>query len=277
MKNVRQIIRQLFNIVGLDIRRYHPRVTFRPELVGEDYDLNQSDLRVSFAWAPANEALDYVHKHTYTRWDLDAENFNTSKDLMEKHKWGLKGFGYSLVVETVRKMHLQWKQRLNILDVGGGGSGVCRALYEEYSDECYLVDDFGIVSGDKPTAAWYDSDWRESLAVKNPMVTYVFGRLGGDIIPELTEGSFDLIFSVSTLEHIPMSKWSDVFDHMFTLLKPNGHIVHTIDISEELFLEWQIFLVNYFKEHGVAPTVFAIKNLNEQNDNNPPLLESAEV
>lgn len=277
MRSIRGIVKRVFNIVGLDVRRYRPRVPFLPEAVGE-HNASQGTVDIaSFAWASANDALDYINRQLYTRWDFDAENYNAPIGLQQSHKWGLKGFGYSLVVDTVRKFHSDGKRRLNILDVGGGGSGVCRFLCDEFSDACWLVDDFGIESGDTWTAGWYEPDWRESLLAKNPKVTYVFGRLGEVGLPELREGTFDLIFSVSTLEHIPLSVRGSVFDHMLALLAPNGWMVHTIDMTADMFPEWQTFLADYFEAYGVAPAVFATRNLDELDEDSAPLLESLEV
>jgi len=268
-------IKRLFSMVGFEIRRVPP--VFRLDTIGA-YDTSRGMAEVtSFAWARTNQLLDYVERQVYTRWDLDAKNYNAPTDLQKMCKWGLKGFGYSLVVETVRKLHSYRKETLHVLDVGGGGSGLSRAICEEFSDRCWLVDDFGIESSDEITSSWYKKGVRESLVLNNPMVHYVFGRLGAGRIPELSENSFDLIYSVSTLEHIPMKAMAAVFDHMFDLLGPDGYMVHTIDSTKRRFPEWQIFLANYFKEYGVEPAVFAIGNLDEISDDDPPLLESVEV
>ena len=268
-------IKRLFSMAGYEIRRISP--VFHPDTSGA-YVTSRGTVEVtSFAWARTNQLLDYIERQVYTRWDLDAKNYNVPTTLLEKSKWGLKGFGYSLVVETVKKLHSDGKDTLRVLDVGGGGSGLPIVICEEFSDHCWLVDDFGIESSDKATASWYAKGLRESLAAKNPMIHYVFGRLGGGRIPELSGNSFDLIYSVSTLEHIPMVEMASVFDHMFDVLGPNGYMVHAIDITKLQLSEWQIFLANYFKEYGVEPAVFAIRNLDEISDEDPPLLESVEV
>lgn len=273
--NIRGTVKRLFKMAGFDVRRIPP--VFRPEATGE-CDASRGTVAVtSFRWAKANESFGYIERDVYTRWELDAENYGIPKDLPEKHKWGLKGFGYSLVMDTVRQLHANGLATMNVLDVGGGGSALCKVLSEEFSDRCSLVDDFGIESGDADTASWYEPHVRESLPAKNPTVHYVVGRLGGGRVPGLDEGSFDFIFSVSTLEHVPMKSMSSVFDHMLDLLSPSGFMVHTIDTRNPRLGEWQIFLANYFRHYGVDPAVFEIETLNEPDEENPPLLESAEV
>jgi hypothetical protein len=272
---VKGTIKRLLGLMGLEIRRT-PKV-FRPE-PAEACDPSRGAVEVAtFAWAKANQSFDFIDRGLYDRWDLDADNYGLPEEIQEKHKWGLKGFGYSLVVETARKLHSGGKERLNILDVGGGGSALCRVLCEEFPDRGWIVDDFGIESRDGDTAGWYRQNLRESLRAKNPNVTYVFGRLGEERIVGLMDGSFDFVFSVSTLEHVPMKSMGSVFDHMLALLAPDGCMVHTIDTTKRRLAEWQIFLADYFKQYGVPPTTFATKNLDEVDEQDPPLLESAEV
>jgi hypothetical protein len=284
----KKTIKRLFSEIGLEIRRV-PRgfeirraaPRFRPDGAGGNHSSRGSVAVTSFTWATTNQFFDYLQRKLYTRWDLDAQNYNSQIDDVGMHKWGLKGFGYSLIIETVRKLHSDRKDSLNVLDVGGGGSGLPRVICEEFSDRCWLVDDFGVESGDKIFGRCYEKGLRETLATKNPMVQYVFKRLGDGRIPELPQTSFDLIYSVSTLEHIPMEVMGGVFDHMFDLLGPRGCMVHTIDITRVEFLGWQNFLARYFKEYGVDPAVFAIENLDgttfEDPYENSPLLENVAV
>ncbi len=276
MAGLRQLIKNILGVFGLEIRRSRPRISASEASAGSH--TTQGNYKVaSFGWARANQLFDFINRQLYTRWDIDAENYDVPLDLVEKHQWSLKGFGYSLVIDTVQKLHSNGKQKLRILDVGGSGSGLPRALSEQFADECWLIDDFGIESNDQQTLDWYEPNFRQTLASKNPMVHYVFGRLGGARLPELENGSFDLIYSVSTLEHIPMKMVKAVFDHMLELLAAGGVMVHTIDLGSAKFVGWQKFLMSYFRTRGVSPTIFAINNLNELGSDDPPLLESTEI
>jgi hypothetical protein len=66
----RGTIKRLFGMMGLEIPR-SPRV-FSPQGVG-DCKASRGTLEVvSFAWARANESLDYIEHEVCTRWDLVA-------------------------------------------------------------------------------------------------------------------------------------------------------------------------------------------------------------
>jgi ubiquinone/menaquinone biosynthesis C-methylase UbiE len=277
MKKIRIYIKRMFKLLGFEIKQYHPVVLFDPKLDNEFND-SQGNIKVtSFDWARVNQLFDFNSRQIYNFHSLDAENYDVEPELVEKFRWGLKGYGYSVVVDLVRKLHLNMGKKLKILDVGGGGSALPRVLSQEFGDECWLIDDFGVESKDLITQGWYKEISRETLPLKNPTVHYVFGRLGGSKIKELEPSSFDLIYSISTLEHIPMTSMTAVFNHMLELLKPNGIMLHTIDLSPREFPGWRKFLSDYFKTRGIPPAIFQIKNLNELDEIDPPLLESPEI
>src|SRR3990172_10577598 len=118
MANMRQYIKLLFNVFGLQVQRYRPELP-SPE-AGNEYNTSQGKVKViSFAWGTTNQLFDFIDREVYTHWNLDAENYGAPRELVERHKWGLKGFGYSLVIDTVRKLHSNGKQMLKVLDVGG--------------------------------------------------------------------------------------------------------------------------------------------------------------
>jgi 2-polyprenyl-3-methyl-5-hydroxy-6-metoxy-1,4-benzoquinol methylase len=277
MKAIKHSIQRIFNFFGFDIKRRAPSPA-SSRRSNNKFDLSQGNFKVtSFGWAKANQLLDFNRRQVYNFHHLDAENYGTDAELVERQKWGLKGYGYSTVMELVQKMHLQAGDPLKILDVGGGGSALPRVLSEQFGVEAWLIDDFGIESNEEKTQSWYDPNFRETLPEKNPTVHYVFGRLGGTEKYGLEQGSFDLIYSVSTLEHIPITVMGVVFDHMLELLKPNGAMIHMIDLAPRRFPQWKTFLTDYFKTRGVAPETFEIKNFNELNEVDPVLLEPPEI
>jgi 2-polyprenyl-3-methyl-5-hydroxy-6-metoxy-1,4-benzoquinol methylase len=269
-------IQRLFNKVGLDIRRYQP-TNFDP---GRYSTPTASGERVEirrFGWGTGAELLDYLTRKVYSRWDYDAANYDCPLELVEAHQWGLKGLGYCRVVEAARALHREGAPALRVLDVGGGGSALTRVLHETIGAQCWLIDDFGVASGDADTMSWYTPGFGDVLAAKNPMVSYDSGRLGSNSVPQLANQTFDLIYSVSTLEHVPLQDLPGVFDHMFRLLAPDGAMVHTIDLNPNAFPAWQNFLAEYFVRHGVDPRVFAIRNCDEPTDRQPVLIESPEI
>lgn len=68
------------------------------------------------------------------------------------------------------------------------------------------------------------------LKQRSKEVRYVFERLGDIKNSSLEKDCFDIIYSVSVLEHIPHQLMPNVFDHMIYLLKPGGCLLHCVDI-----------------------------------------------
>ncbi|MFT5423985.1 MAG: SAM-dependent methyltransferase [Phycisphaerales bacterium] len=52
----------------------------------------------------------------------------------------------------------------------------------------------------------------------------------GDFDPRLEDGSFDIAFSISVMEHVPDEKLADCFTDMARVLKPGGRLLHAIDV-----------------------------------------------
>lgn len=265
----------VFRRLGLEVRRF--RRSYKPRVVGAP--VGRPRVRVvEFGWAKANKLFEFLDQKLYTGWQFDAANYSAPLELVSAHEWGLKGYGYSLVVDVASRLAEGRARPLTVLDVGAGGSGLTRFLAEKLGAECWVIDDFGIESKDTKTAGWYGAGLRDSLAERNPSVHYVFGRLGGERHPELKRSSFDLICSSSTLEHIPLGEMAAVFDHMFELLdETSGVMVHAIDITQDQLKEWQYFFGRYFRLRGVDPATFVTHRLGEGPPRDPALLESAEV
>lgn len=233
MPTTRRRVQHTLKRLGLDVRRYRPG--FDPPRFGNPSPRRGRVTVLSFRWATTNELFEFLTRRLYDRWDLDADNYGVSVTEVEKHRWGLKGYGYCLIVDRLEKLHAAERRQLRVLDVGGGGSGLSRFLSDRFGDECWVVDDYGIESGDIATQGWYGPGARDRFAEKNPNVRYVFGRIGDERNLDVKPASFDLIFSISTLEHIPSESWGPLFDHMFKLLNPTGgRMVHVIDTSAGL-------------------------------------------
>ncbi len=276
MGNFRSYLKKLFNLMGFEVRRYK----HRPAHINNGVDNSQGNLHLDYLdWARVNQLFDFNSRQLYTSYDIDADNYNVDVDFVLKQKWGLKGYGYSVVLDLVRKLHKSRSDNLKILDVGGAGSALPRAIFDQFGDQCWLIDDFGVESNDYITQGWYARvpNLRETLPLKHPMIHYVFGRLGEGKVPELKSASFDLIYSVSTLEHISMKMMPGVFNHMVDLLGPKGTMLHTIDLHPQEFQEWKNFLASYFRTRGVAPAAFEIANFDVFDENDPILMESPEV
>ena len=114
-----------------------------------------------------------------------------------------------------------------VLGVGEAYSELPAHIAATYGCEVWVVDDFGMTSGEGELwSRWGDP---EELQRKYPQVRYVYERMGApsNTIPE---DYFDIVFSVSTLEHIPAAAIPAVFSHMDRCLQPGGVSYHTIDV-----------------------------------------------
>jgi SAM-dependent methyltransferase len=101
-----------------------------------------------------------------------------------------------------------------ILEIGGGDPRVLPSL--ALINECWLVDRFEGV-GRGPT---------QVPSIKGVKVIPSFI---GDFDPKLPDAYFDIIFSISVLEHVPLNKIENFFGDCARLLKPGGLLLHAID------------------------------------------------
>lgn len=65
---------------------------------------------------------------------------------------------------------------------------------------------------------------------RRPHTRFV-STLLGDFGPELPDNHFDMVFSISILEHIPPENIKTACQDMFRMLKPGGCTVHSLNIS----------------------------------------------
>lgn len=104
-----------------------------------------------------------------------------------------------------------------LLEIGGGNSRVLAHLARDY--ECWNIDKFeGIGNG--------------PLEAKEAGYRIVRGYIG-EHSPELPDGYFDLVFSISTLEHVPdtdTARLDAVLEDMDRVLRPGGFSLHCLDI-----------------------------------------------
>lgn len=59
---------------------------------------------------------------------------------------------------------------------------------------------------------------------------YILERVGDPNHSSLQEGYFDVVYSVSALEHVPGNLTPSVWQHMVSLVKPGGELIHAVDI-----------------------------------------------
>lgn len=119
-----------------------------------------------------------------------------------------------------------------ILDVGGGISRILSHLAATY--ECWNIDKLeGVGNGPR--------------AIKDPPYRLVRDYMG-NFNPELPDNYFDLVFSISALEHVPQHD-TKIFDNIISdinrVLKPGGLSLHLFDIV----LKPASFWTNKFTGH----------------------------
>jgi ubiquinone/menaquinone biosynthesis C-methylase UbiE len=137
-------------------------------------------------------------------------------------KFGIKGFDYPWLVSSY-----PWKKGVKVLDVGPAYSPMPLHLQKEYGCEVWAVDDFGQTVGDD---FWMRHNSPGKYVKEHPEVKYILERLGDPSKSSLPSGYFDIIYSLSVLEHVPPDIMPAVWQHMDRLLKPGGEMLHAVDL-----------------------------------------------
>ncbi|MEO6693950.1 MAG: class I SAM-dependent methyltransferase [Ignavibacteria bacterium] len=123
---------------------------------------------------------------------------------------------YSFIKQNV-------KPGSKILDVGGGDSRILRHFKYDY--ECWNIDKLeGIGHGPRQI----DSSGFRLVQ------DYI-----GNFNDELPDNYFDLVFSISTLEHIPLDNYEiygNILSDINRVLKPESFSIHCIDHTTDLLL-----------------------------------------
>jgi hypothetical protein len=162
--------------------------------------------------------------------------WGTVTELMEMHRkgvpfadWGIKGHNRPFILENC-----QFKSGMKVVEIGGAYSDLPQYIATQFGCEVHVIDDFGVESGE--AEMWSRWGEREALLQRNPDVRYIFDRAGNFASTQIPLNYYDLIFTVSTLEHVPAEAMADVFRHMEQMLKPGGTMVHCIDLQIPLKL-----------------------------------------
>jgi ubiquinone/menaquinone biosynthesis C-methylase UbiE len=135
----------------------------------------------------------------------------------------IKGFDYAWILDSI-----DWHSNLRVLDVGAGYSPFPLYIANTYGCEVWAVDDFSLLEQGN---FWERNRDPQEYIASHPEISYVVGRIGSQELDELPEGYFDIIYSASALEHVPAIDIGLVWKHMDRLLKPQGHMLHGLDIA----------------------------------------------
>jgi 2-polyprenyl-3-methyl-5-hydroxy-6-metoxy-1,4-benzoquinol methylase len=132
------------------------------------------------------------------------------------------------------------------LEIGAGFDNSSGVFAEAYGPRITILDK-------------YEGEWAsrsgktyEDLIRENFKVKYVIGLAGYPEEHKISDNSFECIYSVSVLEHVPKHKFGDVLLDIDRMLKPDGIQVHSIDFPVDRGNEPLQFYLNHFKKYLIA-------------------------
>jgi ubiquinone/menaquinone biosynthesis C-methylase UbiE len=134
----------------------------------------------------------------------------------------LKGFGVPWLLDSHR-----WQKGEKVLDVGGAYSDLPIHIQKEYGCEMWVADDFGL---DSAAGEWTRGRSPQEHIAAHPQVKYVLERVGPMEKSSLPDHYFDIVYSLSALEHAGGFQTPAVWRHMDRLLKPGGELLHEVDV-----------------------------------------------
>ena len=166
-----------------------------------------------FRYATCNDLINLMAKYPqYCRVDRDSD---------KSHAYGLKAVGTLFCVDKIVRF-----KPTRILEAGAGWN----THFDKHFGadlEYWMIDDASSIGGNK------ESQEKFELAIRNRQKTHFVRGFLGSFLPELPEACFDLVFSISTIEHVPSEQKRNFYKDMFRVLKPGGIIAHSIDIADE--------------------------------------------
>jgi len=156
-------------------------------------------------------------------------------------------FMYSFIKDNI-------KNGSKILDVGGGDSRILKHFKNDY--ECWNIDKLeGVGNGPK------DIDTSGFRLVYDYM---------GNFNDELPNNYFDLVFSISTLEHVPLDDfeaYENILKDINRVLKPGAYSAHCFDVVWKDDFVWTNRIMPYFFENEKMINDFIpVNNLMEDPD-----------
>lgn len=150
--------------------------------------------------------FDFVRKKDLWRfWDNDLD-----KDFKQNRRFHLKTIQDLVVYDQLKD-----SSGLKIAEIGGGNSRLLKTLRAQ--NACFNIEKFEGQDGGPSKEV-------HIKGVKN------IGVFLGENSPLIETGAFDVVFSVSVIEHIGSSDLDSFFEDGLRMLKPGGLWLHAIDM-----------------------------------------------
>jgi len=169
--------------------------------------------RPLFRYATCNDLISLMGLYPqYCREDRDSPRSTV---------WGLKSMGTLFCVDRIVRLKPD-----RVLELGAGWN---RHFDEHFGSqvEYWMMDDASAIGWSQRSLERFD----EAQAQRHH-THFVRGYLGG-FSKDLPEAAFDLVFSISVVEHVPPGNKEAFYRDMFRILKPGGWMAHSIDMFDD--------------------------------------------
>ena len=164
--------------------------------------------------------LDFINKQEYFEW-LDQKIANPKNTT-------LKGIQDSWILSL-----LQGMENVRIAEIGGGRSRVLSSLAQK--NECWNIDKME-GAGNGPT---------QVIEVPG---TQLIRSYMGEFSSDIPSNYFDVVFSISVVEHVSKRKLEAFFLDCHRILKPGAIMLHAIDLYVFDELHEKVQIVDVYRQ-----------------------------
>lgn len=154
--------------------------------------------------------LNFIRKHDL--WEACDKGYLKQLDC-QKLSYQLK-HAQDLIIYS----YLNDKCGLRVAEIGGGDSRILKQL--AINNSCFNVEKFEGRDGGPKTEV--------QIAGVTNIPAYI-----GDYDPLIQDSSFDVVFSISVVEHVATDSLANFHRDVLRILKPNGIFLHAIDMYLE--------------------------------------------
>ena len=193
--------------------------------------------------------------------NLDQIGYKTFNDYIKICDWMIRRQEYNFTIDTFEDYEKKFDYKLKVLDIGCGVVPLCNYISNK-GHEVYAIDPIKsdiVFLNDYNLNKLYSSD-----------VKYMHSY--GEILP-FEDNSFDVVYSVSVLEHIPMGNDKVVLSEAMRVLKQDGLLIITTDVTPSNGKEDREYAAAFTYDSIKYIFNFLDKNANINKDKKNILLE----